>query len=93
MKAEEIGYALIFLGFFIAFAATAILIFSSLSGRASFAGCIAIPIPICFGVGPEAPLLIAVSLLVLLILLVATLLFLKYLLREASHYYPEGTRT
>ncbi|MEM1631156.1 MAG: hypothetical protein QXX83_03430 [Thermofilum sp.] len=86
MRAEEIGLALIFTGFVVIFAAAAILAFSSLTGELSVGGCIAVavPIPICFGAGSEAPLLVLIPYIVFLVFFIIALLILWPLRRSPA---------
>lgn len=86
MKVGEVGLALLFTGFFFIFAAAALLFLSPLAGEVSVGGCVAIavPIPICFGTGPAAPLLILISYAVFFALLIAALLLLLPLRKGAE---------
>lgn len=93
MRSEELGVLLIFAGFMTMFAGAAVLMLSSQSGEVSVGGCIAIPIPICFGVGPMAPWLILASLLVLALLIPVMVLLAWLLFREAPHRFSAGAET
>ncbi|MCS7104275.1 MAG: hypothetical protein NZ954_01760 [Thermofilaceae archaeon] len=83
--AWKLGFALVLAGFAVILATIPLFLLTSPQSAVNVGGCIVILfVPVCFGYGPQAPLMVLASIIAALVLIVVSFLVWKSLTRSLN---------